>query len=298
MPERLAGTALGSTESGARYLKIHYSTDPSKTREWADRERRAFGSLRDWDREMEMSEEVYEGEPVFPEFVKRHAPARWRERSCPIFEDTDLFGGWDNTGLMPAFVLAQRIKESEDHPFGGMLIFSGEVCAMTATSMSQFAPLVVEYLEKRLPGRWVDVQHVCDPAGSARSASDLTSTIDVMKKHGISARQCDTNSLELRRDAMLWVLTDWISQIGPEEEWIPRSYFSEKDCPMLVEGMRGAYCYQLNRGITEPGPSDRRGIPAKNIFSHINDASQYLARLIHKQFAQAKRSASKGYVNV
>ena len=90
----IQGCSLADCHTGALYLSIHYTADPAKRDPlWITAEKAAMGDVREWEREMEMSEDVYDGEPVFRDFdPKKHLPRSWREHSAPLVPKSRYWG--------------------------------------------------------------------------------------------------------------------------------------------------------------------------------------------------------------
>jgi hypothetical protein len=113
------GCTERETNNGATYLRIHYSADPGKrySPEIVALKREELGP-RMWDREMEMDEEVFDGQPVYESYDNDyHCPLAIRESNVGGIElakaltrlGSRYFGGWDTgaSTLAPAFVLFQ-----------------------------------------------------------------------------------------------------------------------------------------------------------------------------------------------
>jgi hypothetical protein len=271
--EGLEARDLGT---GVRYLRLHHYADPEKGEAWLDGVRREMADTpREFRREILMDEEMYEGDPVFSSFVgERHAPERFRAESVPVVEGSVFYGGWDcgNTH-QPAFALAQVTPGRQVH-----WVF--EVVPSRPMAMAQFAPLVRQKLKGRLPGHWTDVLHFGDESGGARSGTDFKSAFDVARESGFVIRPV-SNAVDAREAAIEWLLTDWLSQDGPSAGWVPRCFYGAFDCPVLVQGMRGAYCPRTEGS----GGAMQVQRPVKNFWSHVNDAHQYAAVRIRQAIA-------------
>jgi hypothetical protein len=146
--------------------------------------------------------------------------------------------------------------------------------------MAQFAPLVRQRLRARLPGHFTDVMHFGDESGGTRSGTDFKSAFEVARESGFLIKPV-TNATDVREAAVEWLLTDWVSQDGPSGEWVPRCVYGAYDCPILVQGMRGAYCLR-SEGLGGAMEVQR---PVKNFWSHVNDAHQYAAVRIRQMLA-------------
>jgi len=83
------GFAAQTIKNGTRHVAIHYSADEEKGPEWVAimKSRLAtegFGE-RDWQREMELREDIYNGEPVFADYVDHlHCPKPLHDAPIPV----------------------------------------------------------------------------------------------------------------------------------------------------------------------------------------------------------------------
>ena len=266
------GAGLGVLDGGGIYARMHYTIDPSKKdAEWIAQGKKTQG-LKWWMQQMEMKEDVYDGEPIFPSppFMERHhVPAYYRENLMPTVPGSEYLGCWD-CGMthQPAFALAQIT------PFK-QVQWMLEVLPERPMAMSLFAPIVRQALINFLPFQRGLIIHFGDPTGGTKSGSEGHSAFEIARGHGFHIRPAEQNPT-YREDAVVWGLEDWIVQEGPEETWVPRVLYCEKGCPVLVAGMKGAYCRQLQATSPTIGPGMRaKPKPLKNWFSHVNDAHQY-----------------------
>lgn len=288
-PDECPGCALADLVSGARYLRIHYTADPSKrSPEYKEQGRRERG-VKWWDQQMEMSEDIYTGEPVFPEFVyAQHAPVIYRESSVEIVPGSRFFAGWDcGLTLQPSFELAMVTP-------CGQVYWMMEIVPDGACSMSMFAPIVAQKLKQRLPANWSQVDHYGDPAGKARAGTDMRSAYDVALKCGILIKPALSQNPIDRQNAVIHLLNDWISQEDPNpNKWVQRTIYSEKDCPVLVDGMKGAYCMTVQKNTSGRNLVLRH--PSKNYYSHSNDAHQYAAMSIVRHIIKGEANQTIKY---
>ena len=248
--------------SGARYVAIHYTADEEKDSEWA-RAHSAGVPVREWEREMEMRQDVYDGEAVYADYLDSlHSVNGLR---CT--GKGEMIGGWDcGQTLRPAFVLLHVEKESVECCL--------EVVALTPMAMQTFAPLVAERLQmwalsQRLelwPGR---VRHHGDATVVARSGSTGESAASVARTLGF-AIQPVTNDWDARYSAVAWLLAE-----RREDRGLFR--LCRERCPILREGFKGAYQFQVPRGFDQSGPGRVLRMPLKNSYSHPQDALQYAA---------------------
>lgn len=275
----LDGYAARTLDSGAKYHVLHYSADPEKDEEWADEALRGIPpSVRR--REYELDENVSEGTPFWEDYVDSLHCIK-KGRVVPIIPGALKFGGWDcGTSRMPAFELCQITPKSKQ------VQWIGEVVPDRPMAMETFAPKVRAFLKAKLPGEWNTVRHVGDATVTTKSGSREKSTAqDVAKEYGMFIKPISNafKSEDGREASVIRLLTDHISAEGPMSEWMPRMIYSEEACPVLVAGMRGAYCVSPTKKGDDHGPGAiYEATPAKNWFSHSNDAHQYPCVHLHK----------------
>jgi hypothetical protein len=278
--EAPVGCAAWISNSGARVLDIHYHCDPEKrTTQWRVTTSKGV-PIREWMREMEKDESIYDGEPVYRDYDdKVHCPAALIYNDIPIVPGSTYIGGWDcgNT-LQPAFVLDQvtpgRPAERQVHTLLE-IVAPGE-------AMETFAPLVFNTLVQMFPTIWDEVYHVGDQTVTTRQGNNKQSAQDVARRHGIYIHPM-SNQWAGRVGAVVWLLCSWIDQSDPDPtKWTPRYYVSGKNCPVLHAGFKGGYRLAIApRGDTS-GPGRILTMPLKNDFSHVHDAKQYAAMKIRE----------------
>ena len=263
-PEPPPGCDAWETPDGARVIKIHYSADPEKDAAWAA-EARIGVPADEWDREMEMNEEIEDGIPVFPDYDDDfHCPLAFRHRRVPIVPGSTYFGGWDcGQSLTPAFVLLQVTpKEKQVH---GLL----EVTSPGGEPMSKFAPRVQARLLQTFPEIMNRINHVGDSTVTTKSGTDGRTARAEAKKWGFNIKPVP-NNWELRRssgtDVLLRVL----------EEDMPGFIVDGTLAPTLRLALRGRYKYELKK--SEEDQEEQAQVllkPLKNMYSHIGDAFGY-----------------------
>jgi hypothetical protein len=251
--------------NGARYVQMHYSVDPQKGQEWA-RVERAKVPAREWQREMEMDETIYAGEPVYADYRdKRHCPLQGHA-PLPICRGATYVAGWDcGQTITPAFCLLQITPK----PWQVAAIL--EVTSPGAEPMEKFAPRVMAELRKRLPGRWDEVEHWGDATVMARNGANGETAQQAAARHGVRIRPA-SNEWNGRYGAVTWLLMNDIN------ETIPRFLVDGVMCPLLREGFQGAYKFDESSAGDAVGPTRvLKERPLKNTYSHVHDALQYAA---------------------
>lgn len=270
------------TAGGARYLRIHYSADPPKRDPaWAP-EMRAGVGIREWRREMEMDENVYDGEPVYADYLDDvHCPGAAKQSLLPVVAGSVYFGGWDcGQTLQPAFVLLQVTPR----PFQAMAIL--EVVSEGAMPMETFAPLVMQRLMRWHPGLWAEVRHHGDATVVQRSGSTGDSALAVALKHGVRI-QPETNVWAARSSAVTWLLTRMVS------EEAPGFFVSGLGCPVLRRGFLGAYRFKPHEQSQKDGAGTILLSPLKDEFSHVHDALQYAAVAVRRWLEKKEGAVRK-----
>lgn len=271
MSERpdLPGYARTILPNGTGYSVIHYSADPTHDEDW---EAETFRGMppRVRRREYGLDEDVTDGIPVWEGYVDQMHTVK-APRIIPVVSASALYGGWDcGTARMPAFELLQVTPRSKQ------LQWILEVVPERPMSMEIFAPRVRAKLRSFLPGDWNRIVHVGDFTVKTKGGAREESAQDVARQHGFRIKEI-SNSWAGREEAVEFFLSEFCDQDGPQESWKPRMVYSEVGCPVLVAGMQGAYCVQTRAGGgADHGPgAEYKPQPAKNFFSHANDAHQY-----------------------
>ena len=259
----MQGIGAKTLESGIRYLALHYSADPEKNDDWSSKLSKSIPK-REWDREYEMKEDVYDGQPVFADYSDvRHCPMRFRETGLPILPGSVYIGGWDN-GLQPAFVLLQITRDKQVHAILEVTADENYV-----DPMQTFAPRVLSAVRQRIPGHWDTVYHIGDPSiwartpGTGESAGQLARRMFNLNIHRAS------NVWEVRHSHVTRLLLERI------DENIERFLIDAKYCPVLRAGFQGAYELEISGRGDLVGPGRILGMPLKNGYSHVHDAFQY-----------------------
>jgi hypothetical protein len=265
----MQGFAAQTLKNGTRHVAIHYSADEEKGPAWVAMMKsrlatEGFGE-RDWQREMELREDIYTGEPVFADYVDSiHCPKALHADSIPILKNCQYIGGWDcGQTMQPAFVLVQVTP-------GGQLHAMMEVLPPTPEAMESFAPRVNQAILKWLPAYWDMIEHVADATVINRSGTDGRSAQQEAARHGFRLQPA-SNAWQKRASAVTWALADRI------DEQTPRLLISGLDCPVLRAGFQGAYKWEQSSTSDQVGPGRVIKQPLKNGFSHVQDAFQYAA---------------------
>ena len=272
------GVDVRKSAIGARYLRVHYSADPGKNDAWVAAEK-AKTPIKEWLREMEMREDIYDGEPVYGDYVDK-----WHcmMQDLPItpHHGSIYFGGWDcGQTLVPAFTLL----EVTPRPWQVRALL--EVISPGAEPMQKFAPRVLAALQKRLPGNWDEVEHWADATVRTQNGSNGETAQQAAKKFGVRLRPA-SNEWIGRYGAVTWLLMDSIDVQGPNGDVVvPRFVVDGYHCPTLREGFQGAYKLDDSPAGEAVGPGRiLKEKPLKNSYSHVHDSLQYAAARVKKLF--------------
>lgn len=272
---------LVAVDSGRlRYMAVHFSADPDKTPEWAAKMMDGV-PVDEWNREMELYENIYDGEPIFKDYKDDwHCPKPIRNAHLPIVSGSNYLVGIDcGLTLQPAAVLLQITPPPIQVHALLELIAPGE-------SMERFAPLLLQTLMRWHPGLWSQVQYYGDETVTTRSGTNGQSAQDVAKKHGIHIKPV-SNQWAGRFSAATWLLTDRI------DEQRPRFFVSGVGCPVLRKGFQGAYQWRKATTADQRGPGMVLQQPLKNAFSHVMDGFMQAAQVVRKEYG-GKKSAQVG----
>lgn len=109
---------------------------------------------------------------------------------------------------------------------------------------------------------------VGDPAGRAKSTIYEETSFDSLKRLGFMAFPAPTNDLDPRIRAVEAFL-------AAQRDGGPAFLVDRQRCPTIVRALSGGYRYDKTRS------GQRKPAPAKNQWSHIMDALQYVALVAH-----------------
>ena len=254
-----SGSVKRMLANGAMFKQLHYNCCPDKGAEWAKKASMGY-AFKEWAREMELDDSLYDGEAVFPEYNPQfHAFAG----SFPIVPGSTYVSGSDcgTAGLDMAFVLLQITPEKQIQALC-------EVVPMGKEPAEMFFERVTQLIGRRYPTLHGRIHHWGDPTGATKSPVGLPA-FDIAAQKGMYIKP-STNQWHIRQAAVVWALTDWITPM------IPRFCLSTKDCPVLAEAFAGAYEWRVRGGARAAmGPGRELMTPSKNSFSHCADGGQY-----------------------
>lgn len=269
----MTGFKAITLESGTRFLALHYTADKNKDSDWVTKHKAGMDA-EEWDREMELRENVWAGERVFKAYNDSfHCPAWTSEIEIKVLPGCHYIAGWDGgASLAPACVLGQLrpiLVDGNPLPEWRLYILL-EVFLEGAWSMEEFAPIVRDRLKEWSPEYAKKIRHVGDPTLMQRAGTDKRTAAEVALNYGFAISP-STNEWEVRRSAVSWHLQRKLSDgragyivNGPK-------------CPTLKSGFEGAYRYQKKSTADATGPGMVLNMPEKNAWSHVHDANEYLS---------------------
>ncbi len=253
---------------------MHYSANPDhdpvteEGRDWYA-ERRPNLDEQQWNRQMEMCYDTFEGRPVISSFAGNKD---FFVRSIEYDPGLTLDLSWDPGSAAAGCLVSQKHKVPGFAAY--QTWFLGEVF-ITDTTTSQMAQEVILYLRKHFPAalnNMGNIRSVCDPAGYQRkeTASDnnLRTSIDVIRAAGfryVTAKKVGVPQSVERAQSV------FAKQYANNEPAV----FIHPRCEMLIQA--------LTSGWRFPMPKDDRaalkvskGYPEKDgWFEHIVDPLRY-----------------------
>jgi hypothetical protein len=220
---------------------------------------------------------VTDGMPVYPEYNDEIHCASYEIK--PI-EGIGLRFGWD-FGLTPALVIAQMT------PMGQLRVID-EICARAVGLRTFVTHVVMPHLHRHY-SRWpipdMLASSTGDPSGEGRGDVDESqSCIIELEDQGIPTVGAYTNELVPRREAVAGFMTRMLGDGQP-------GFLLSPKCKVLRKGFRGHY--RLER-IQVAGTERYRSEPVKDMFSHPQDALQYIALGLDMKQRDVRRRSLRG----
>lgn len=199
---------------------------------------------------------VHDGRPVYKDIYNDRI--HYSAKPLEIYNGMELLMGWD-FGLTPSCVVAQL------DPEGQLRILREYVCEYGG--LKQFATdVVIPHLNSDFPG--LRVRAWGDPAGNQKSQADDTQTCFNMLNHlGIPAAPTVTNAFVPRRQAVIDRLSRTVGSASRP------AMILDPSVAVLRKGFLGGYKFERVQVTGEERYKDQ---PAKNRFSHVHDALQYV----------------------
>lgn len=193
---------------------------------------------------------VVDGEPVWPAFRRDLHVAKDALKPVPGYQ---IWIGAD-FGRTPGVLFGQTVNNR--------VIILDEMQGYN-TSAVLFAPQVKRRLEQKYSGHTFVAYG--DPKGADKTQTDERTAFDIFAANGIPMKPSPVkqNLIDTRIEAVDYLL-------GQLYDGRPRLQISPS-CRTLIAGMEGGYCYERKLRSSEIKTE-----PAKNRFSHLADALQYL----------------------
>jgi len=252
---------------------LHYSADPMKNPEWAEKERASYPSLDLWNQEMEIDFTKASGRRVFPMFNEDlHI-----ERNMKPIPHVPIWRFWDFGWYHPACVFAQVDGK-------GILRVMYEMLG-EEMSVASFGKAVLDFSKEKFMG-W-PFRDAGDPAGVQKTDKSNNSSIDILRDsqdvNGFKSHHCGPIRIQYRKllqaKGIGLMHTMLLPAPGTGEGYVTddgngvppfiRMILSE-DCEDLIDGFMGGYRCKEN--------SDE---PLKDgYYDHLFDALRYGCQVI------------------
>jgi hypothetical protein len=262
--ERPYGTAVGTCDNGAVYVRIHYTADPTKRdSEWIERSRREMG-WKMWSVQMEMQEDTYDLPAVYTGYLDSfHCPQAYCFEPIPVVKNGAILCGWDaGETHHPAAVVMQVT------PISKQFHVLREIIPTAPTPFIGFVEHVTRELKSMFPGDWDRIIHVGDPAMNRRSGLTGDTAVRMAKGYGITI---DTHipyqPVDIRINAVDRALIERV------DDGAPKFILCGAACPVLRRGFQGRYCWDASGKRESPDSLVYRS-PKKDLYSHPQDALQ------------------------
>ena len=192
---------------------------------------------------------IQDGKPVYNMF---RADVHVAKEEIPVADGMPLFIGLD-FGLTPAAVFGQKVR--------GRWLILQEIVAFDM-GIVRFAELLRQEIAMRYANCEVNI--FGDPAGDFRAQTDESTPFQILRGAGLKARPTHSNDVSLRLESVS----------GPLQRMVDgqSGVMIDYRCKELIKGFEGGYHYRRMQ-VSGERYEDK---PAKDRFSHIHDALQYL----------------------
>ncbi len=192
---------------------------------------------------------IQDGKPVYNMF---RTDVHVAKEEIPVADGSPLFIGLD-FGLTPAAVFGQKVR--------GRWLILQEIVAFDM-GIVRFAELLRSEIALRYANCEVNI--FGDPAGDFRAQTDESTPFQILRGAGLKARPTHSNDVALRLESVS----------GPLQRMVDgqSGVLIDFRCKELIKGFEGGYHYRRMQ-VSGERYEDK---PAKDRFSHIHDALQYL----------------------
>ena len=192
---------------------------------------------------------IQDGKPGYNMF---RSDVHVAKEEIPVADGLPLFIGLD-FGLTPAAVFGQKVR--------GRWLILQEIVAFDM-GIVRFAELLRAEIATRYANCEVNI--FGDPAGDFRAQTDESTPFQILRGAGLKARPTHSNDVALRLESVSQPLQRMVDgQSG---------VLVDLRCKELIKGFEGGYHYRRMQ-VSGERYEDK---PAKDRFSHIHDALQYL----------------------
>lgn len=248
-------TMWKNPDNGFTVVELHYTADPAKRGHKFREELRKKLPLRKFLMEYEKSWETYEGRAVFEDF---NPLIHLTHEEPEIQVGLPLLLGWDSSGLTPAVIVGQ---------LQGDRLFLVKEFIEQGKGAVTFCPYIATQLKLLFP-QIPDLDHTIsfiDPAGNKKAETNEQTYHQYIIKSGFRNVRLGAVSFEKRKESVDEYL---VGLTGGK----PKLVIYEQGCPILAAGFKGGYRYPNDISLNEPDKIR----PIKDIYSHVQDAGQYL----------------------
>ena len=221
---------------------------------------------------------LHSGKPVWPQFKTDFHVSKEPLR---VYRGMPIILGTDN-GRTPATLICQIT------PFGQLRVLR-EVHRLDIGAGNFVEQYIKPILDNEFRG--MSRTNYCDPACNQKSQTDEFTVLDVWNKHGIKSVEAPcSNRIQPRLDAVENRLMRLVN--NPETNSMEPSILVDPSCLFLREALEGGYHFELVRSV---GTADEfKEAPAKDKYSHICDALQYVCIANYDDYSQIRDEFSGG----
>lgn len=268
-------------------VRIHYSADPSKTKEWAEVQKKGYPSRVLWEQEMEISRRSSAGQLFYPQFSENPRRYMLRMRHIP---SGPVLRGYDFGGRNPAcvwsywspksrrFVVLRELLgiDIDTYQFRDLVKYlSGQ---LSLESLQQH-PRAMQMLDESIKAEkdypeppWFEGKH---------RYYDFAGHEAVMTGRGLTRDGEAKTAAEIMALGDIYLTAAWTSQNSRtsivnglskiyEDGW--GGILFDPACKLLIEGMFNKIVY-AKATATQPDPT----LPAKDaVYSHLHEALGYI----------------------
>lgn len=249
----LPGMRLWKTANGITCMRVHYSADPDKSRDteagrdWYTKAREAYTQAQ-WDREMEIRYDTFEGRPVTPEFNRPMYVHQLEYKSDQILYIAADFG--QSCGALFYQVYC-------DKPYNVRRIRWLDEIFLENSDTVELSLAIKKMLEGRFFEGWRNnnVRLFCDAAGNqtreTTSDKSMNSSIKIMAAHGLYA----SSKMFGVPDSVQFVQA-FFSRIHPDG--LPLNLVDDR-CEYLIGCLSGGWHFPKAGEKARPGYPEKDG---------------------------------------